>query len=128
MPRLAPAERSPQAWLQDAQKLLDEPGKLGRSSARSAAFLGRIALESALRRWLDTHAPGARAATFTVQLLCLQHFATDKELASRVAWTWEALSKATHHQGYELPPPRADLVRWFGVVERFAEAKSASNR
>lgn len=110
----------PDHWLTRARALLDNPGTLGRSWRRSAAFLGRIALEQSLDRWLDRHAPGARSANFSVQLLCLQHYCEDEGLASRVAWTWAALSKATHHQGYELPPSRVDLERWFGVIDAFA--------
>ncbi len=113
-------DRSAEAWLADARALLEAPGALGASAPRSVALLSRIALEEALRSWLDRNAPGARAANFSVQLLCLQHYADDKAFARRVAWTWEALSRATHHHGYELPPLTVDLQRWLQVVEALA--------
>ena len=102
--------------LASAQKVLDEPGCLGRAARRSAAFLIRHALESELGDFLDGKAPGARSANFSVQLQCLQRLHPDTELARRVSWTWEALSKATHHHGYEIPPSRKDLARWMGTV------------
>jgi hypothetical protein len=44
----------------------------------------------------------------------------DPELAGRVAWTWEAQSKATHPHGYGVPPDRRDLGRWMSTVAELA--------
>ena len=109
------------ALLTAARLVLDEPGRLGRGGHRSAALLTRGALEAALGRWLDGRAPGARSANFSVQLQCLHRLSEDRDMAARVAWTWAALSQATHHHGYELPPTRQDLERWLAVVHCFAE-------
>ena len=105
--------------LQAAQTLLDEPGQLGRGARRSAAMLTRGALEAALKTWLDRHAPGAGSANFTVQLLVLHRLLPSAEQAGRVAWAWSALSRATHHNGYELAPRRRELVAWMEVASGF---------
>ena len=111
-----------------ARTVLDEPGALGRAARRSAAFLIRTSLESTLRVFLNRAAPGATAANFTVRLHCLLHLHEDHELAARVAWTWAALSRATHHHGYEIPPPRRDLDRWMATVAEFQASVGSAPR
>jgi hypothetical protein len=113
-----------QSYLHAATAVLDEPGGLGRAARRSAAFLIRGGLESALGDWLDGKSKGARAANFSVQLQCLQRLHPDQQLAARVAWTWAALSQATHHNGYELAPQRRDLERWMETVSAFCAGDS----
>jgi hypothetical protein len=101
-----------------ARNLVDRPlAETEGLWARAAAILGRQALEEALRSILDREAPGARAAPFTTQLVLLRALHDDRELAGRVAYTWAALSRATHHQGYELPPPVESLRGWLDVVD-----------
>ena len=39
-----------------------------------------------------------------------------------MAWTWSALSAASHHRGYELPPQLPDLLNWLDTTEAFLEA------
>ena len=53
---------------------------------------------------------------FTAQLLALQMVHDDPELAGRVAYAWAALSRATHHHGYELPATASALRSWMAVV------------
>lgn len=95
---------------------------LGRAGPRSEAMLLRSALERALYDWLSANAKGAQAANFSVQLQVLQLRFPDRELSGRVAWTWEALSRATHFNGYVLPPGRKQLSEWEACVREFVAA------
>ena len=85
--------------------------------ARASALLGRQALEAALHDILVARAPGAQTTPFTTQLLLLRVLHEDKELAARIAYTWSALSRATHFQGYELPPTADALRAWLTSVD-----------
>lgn len=86
---------------------------------RCVAFLLRQALEARLATVLDRLAPGVRAASYRSQIIALTVLSPQPELARRVAFTWSALSAATHYHGYELPPAAADLHGWLRTVESF---------
>jgi hypothetical protein len=88
---------------------------------RAAAVLGRQALEKGLDDFWATVSPSIRQASRHAQLLCLDAFLTDTDLASRVRLAWHGLSRACHHQVYELPPTTAELDRWLDAVERLVE-------
>lgn len=70
-----------------------------------------------LARLLE-HAPGARAAPMRTQLLCLDAVLRDREQARRLAYTWQRLSAAVHHHGYELPPTAAEVQTWVATIRR----------
>jgi hypothetical protein len=82
----------------------------------AAALLIRQALERVLVELWRATEPGVEAANVTVQLLCLP-LVVDEGLARRVAWTWSALSRASHHHAYELPPTASELSAWFDATE-----------
>jgi hypothetical protein len=82
----------------------------------AAALLIRQALERVLVELWRAREPGVEAANLTVQLLCLP-LVVDERLARRVAWTWSALSRASHHHAYELPPTASELSTWFDATE-----------
>jgi hypothetical protein len=82
----------------------------------AAALLIRQALERVLVELWRAKEPGVEAANLTVQLLCLP-LVVDDGLARRVAWTWSALSRASHHHAYELPPTAGELAAWFDATE-----------
>jgi hypothetical protein len=86
--------------------------------ARSAALLTRQALEGAVRAKLDGYSDGLDSAPFRAQLLCLQGVTNDSNVARNANYLWAALSRATHHSGYELSPTVADLREWLAGVER----------
>lgn len=86
---------------------------------RCVAFLLRQALEEHLAIILGGLSPGARATPMRTQLIVFSVLWSHKEMARRVAYTWYALSEATHYQGYELPPPGADLHGWMQTIEGF---------
>lgn len=93
--------------------------------ARAAALLARQALEVTVGEMLDAEAPGVRAAPFRTQFLVLRALHQSDDLAARAAYTWVALSQATHHQGYELPPTSEALRGWIAAVEQLVAARGA---
>lgn len=106
--------------LQEARSLIQ--GGLPESDvmwARSAALVTRQALEEALYEKLHSAHGVGKSAKFNTQLILLREISKDKNLAAEVAWTWSALSSATHIQGYALPPTLGELQRWLETVERF---------
>jgi len=106
--------------LATARRLIASPDPQTRGLwARAAAVLTRQALEEGLARYWAKKAPGLDHAPFTAQLLCFAELFDDKALAAEVAWTWEALSSATHHHADPMPPGAADLTAWAATVERF---------
>lgn len=89
--------------------------------ARAGAFVVRQALEEAVYQALYRQFGVGRETTFTAQMIALRQV-VEAELAAEVAWTWSALSSATHVQGYALPPTVGELVRWGETVERLRAA------
>jgi hypothetical protein len=95
---------------------------------RAAAILARQALESHLREFLATAAPGAIEAPFRTRLLLLRELHPNKALATRAAYTWAALSEATHHHGYELAPTVVELASWLVTVEELVATPAMSRK
>lgn len=83
---------------------------------RAAALLGRQALETAI----DHVEPSLREATARARLLCLPEL-VGEDLAHDVAHAWSALSRATHHHAYDLPPTADELLTWLEVVDRMVQ-------
>jgi len=83
---------------------------------RTAALLGRQALEYSLRQFWIARAPGVEKATMRAQLLCLPTY-LDPDIARRARFAWHALSRACHHHAYELPPIESELQGWLDEVE-----------
>lgn len=106
-----------------ARRLVDEStSETAGLWGRAAALLARQALEIAVADTLSKHAPELLAAPFRTQFLVLRALAEDDGLAAQAAYTWVALSQATHHQGYELPPSAESLRSWIQTVEQFVAA------
>ena len=109
-------EEDPLATLQAAKRMLGEAGPRF-VWARAATHLTRQALETGVDRIFRARgANGVPYAPMRTQLVCLP-FSVDADLARRVAWTWQALSQAGHHQGYEMAPSGQDLQTWIRTVE-----------
>ena len=110
---------SPQELVGEAVKLLTWEGE---STAglwpRAAALLGRQALETSLSRLWALKAPGVEECSWQAQLLVLPAFLGDEQLAEDAAHAWSALTRATHHHAYELPPTQEELARWLSDVQR----------
>lgn len=95
----------------------------GGAWARAAAFLARQALEQQIRRALTRRFAIYGQPSFRGQLLAARAV-LGPELAADAAYTWTALSGATHHHAYDLPPTAAELESWMAVVERVIQAQS----
>lgn len=104
---------SPRELLAAAARLVDRADESTRGVwARAAAICARQALELELARRLP---PGVQAAPFATQLLVYRVIGGD----ANAAYVWAALSRACHHQGYELPPTAMALRGWIADVDGF---------
>lgn len=113
---------SPRALLDTAREMVRSPASGTQGLwARSAALLGRQALEAGLRRLWTGRSVSLREASFTTQLLCLREYMSDTTLANRVALTWELLSGGCHHRSYGQTPTAPELERWLDCVEELVE-------
>ena len=85
---------------------------------RAAALLARQALEQGLDDLWGARRPAVREASRHAQLLCLGRSFADEELVSGMRYAWHGLSRACHHQVYELSPTEAELSTWLDAVDR----------
>ncbi len=124
-------EPTPADLLAVARRLLARTGSGGDLAAgvwpRGAAVLARQALELTLaslwrQRGLDLERASARA-----QLLCLEEYLADRQVAADAHFAWWALSRACHHHPYELAPTVAEIEGWLGNVERLEGAIEGSD-
>src|SRR6185503_7792901 len=81
---------------------------------RAAALLGRQALEQAIDDFWHARKMPLESCPTRQQLICLREYLGDPDLAGRVHHAWQALSRASHHHPYELPPTAAELHGWIG--------------
>lgn len=80
----------------------------------AAALLGRQALEAAISQ----RYPEIADASGRARKLCLPTLLDDRELARDLIQSWGALSHATHHHAYDLPPTATELEHWLEPVGR----------
>lgn len=103
----------------EARRLLDEtPAGTVSAWPRAAALLCRHALEGTLAALWAGKAPSLRFASMRAQLASLPSYLPSTALARDVAFTWHALSRATHHHPYELDPTREELDSLVATTER----------
>jgi len=113
---------SPQTLLSAARSLVaGHTAADGGAWARAAAFLARQALEQQVRLRLTKRYAVHGRPSFRAQLLAARAV-YDDDLAADAAYTWSALSEATHHHGYDLPPTAAELEGWMDTVDRLIAA------
>jgi len=91
---------------------------------RSAALLGRQALELSLDGYWAARRMPLESCPTLQQLICLREYLDDADLAGRVHHAWNALSRACHHHPYDLPPSAGELQAWLETVERWLSASS----
>ncbi len=116
-----PGEMTPRELVSDAEALI-RIRKGGGSGLwpRTAALLGRQAIESALRDYWDLRQPGLEQCNTRAQLLCLVAYLSKRELARETYDAWAALSRACHHHPYELSPTAGELRGWLTTARIFA--------
>jgi 5-methylcytosine-specific restriction protein B len=76
---------------------------------RAAALLARQALEQGLDDLWGAVSPRVHGASRHAQLLYLGEFIRDEEVANGTRYASHGLSRACHHQVYELSPTEAEL-------------------
>jgi len=113
---------TPESRLAAASRLLDQatPETVG-LWGRATALLARQALEQAVTARLARRHPVHPDTGYTAQLHAL-HAVVPTPVAHRGAYLWSALSRATHHASYELPPTQAALRAWLTDVAEIVAA------
>jgi hypothetical protein len=108
-------------FLLQARALMRAPeaghADLGGTWPRAVALLARQALEQGLDDFWGARAPRVREASRHAQMLCLGAYLQDDGVVSGVRYAWHGLSRACHHQVYELPPTATELERWLDAVD-----------
>ena len=89
---------------------------------RAAAMLCRQAMEASLESLWALRCPGMSATSARCQLLCLGDFIHDRDLAGRVAVSWDGLTRACHVRVYELAPTAEELQSWLECAWDLADA------
>ncbi|HJN76220.1 MAG TPA: hypothetical protein QGF58_19990 [Myxococcota bacterium] len=115
------SERLSAAW-----GIYEDHGELGPAWVRAVCLLTRQALEQELRERVEVLVPGAGKGTVTLQLITLRVRGDGLGDAWSIAWTWNALSQACHHKGYELHPSAEQVRGWMNSVEAFLRAPTSS--
>jgi hypothetical protein len=93
----------------------------GASSNRSATFLARQALETAIGQSWTGEFSGLNACSFFDQLLCLPVFLGDQIVARQARHVWCLLSRACHAHPYELSPTASEVQGWIRCVQELLE-------
>lgn len=75
---------------------------------RAAAFLLRMALEEALRRYWDRVCPDINRCGAHMRSLCLEFYG-GAGISGPWSACWNALSRACHYHGYDLTPSAVEL-------------------
>lgn len=115
---------TPSELLQAARSMLEKTGGMVAALwPRSAAILGRQALEGAVRElWLQKPDLAAMAERSMRSQLIGLPTVTSTETASRIRFVWGALTEACHYHPYELAPTSAELSRWLDEVGELLES------
>ena len=110
------------ALLGVARELLDrEDAAFVGTWPRAVAFVTRQALEDAVDEVWRRRGIALTAADARAQLLCLESYLGDADLAASCRYAWHALSRACHHHPYELAPTATELERWINVVSSLTD-------
>lgn len=110
---------SPAELLAEAERLVTTRATDLRGTwPRAVALLTRQALEQTIDDLWRWKAPGTELASRRAQLLCLGSYIRDEALAQEVRYAWAALSRACHHQPYEVGGTAEDLRMAQDVVAR----------
>ncbi len=92
---------------------------------RAAALLARQALEQSLVDFWHSHGLSFDWCGTRQQLTCLREYLPDKGLAGQLYESWATLTRACHHQPYELAPTLEELTALLGTVRDFAPRDTA---
>ena len=110
---------TPQELLAAAQALIDRPdAKTAAIWPRAAALLARQALEQGLDGYWRSKGLKLDTLGTKPQLICLQAYLPDRELAARANDAWSNLTQACHHHPYELSVGHDELKTWLDAVAK----------
>lgn len=121
---------SPSDLLHAARSMLEKTGGMAPALwPRSAAILGRQALEGAVRQMWRRRPDVAEMAERSMrsQLISLP-VVVSPDTSSRIRFVWGALTEACHYHPYELAPTAGELSRWLDEVGRLLEADEVQDR
>ncbi len=88
---------------------------------RACAMLARRSIEEAIAAVWSRRALDMSQVPWRAQLLALPRY-VEPTVARRINYTYGALSRACHHQAYDLPPTAAELTRWLTNVKDLQDA------
>lgn len=115
------SNREPDRHLAAAERMLTGADTVGEHAVsggwwpKACACLIRLALEAGLHAFWNRVAPPVAATSGRTKLLMLRR-RTGRTVAGRMAYAWAALSRATHHQCYEVAPTAGELRALHGEV------------
>ena len=89
--------------------------------SRATVWILRIVLEQAMDELWARVAPPVARCNMRAQLLALTSCA-GADTAARVSALWATLSRAGHHQDYELAPTVVELRAWYHETGRLVDA------
>lgn len=120
------------AELAQAQRLLHGDGVVAHQALRAACWVLRSTLERTLRDLVAARGVELGQATSRSALTCLEvlYEETAPNLAGHVKGAWARLSRAVHHDAYELSPTLIevrDLAEAVAVVVDFAAQQGRSD-
>jgi len=116
---------TPSELLAAANRLLERAdAKTAAIWPRAAALLARQALEQGLDAYWRSKGLKLDALGTRPQLICLEAYLPDRDLAARANDAWSNLTQACHHHPYELAASHGELVGWLRTVGATLEATS----
>jgi hypothetical protein len=114
---------TPTELLAAAQRLLERPdSKSAAIWPRAAALLARQALEQGLDAYWRSKGVKLDTLGTKPQLICLQAYLPDRELAARTNDAWSNLTQACHHHPYDLMPGALELKAVLPCVKEALDA------
>jgi hypothetical protein len=117
---------TPTELLAAAQRLLERPdAKAAGIWPRAAALLARQALEQGLDDYWRSKGLKLAELGTKPQLICLQAYLPDRELAAKTNDAWSNLTQACHHHPYELCAGRDQLKPLLETVAEMVAATAA---
>lgn len=110
------------ALLAQADGLLRGAITIPSESLRGACWLGRAALEEAVRQQLQDAGHPVGTASMRSMLACLESATgpSTPQLARDANYAWIGLSQASHHHAYELAPTVTEVQHLLRLVARIA--------
>jgi hypothetical protein len=102
----------------------DADRRLGSSRQLAAALVLRQALEAAIDDLWHEVAPDLATCAARAQLVSLPFLLNNERLARDAVYAWYQLTRACHHDEYDLPPTDDEVERLAGTVRSILAANA----